>query len=533
MLSLLQQIELTNTGVLPALISDYLSNAPSLSSLTKYPFEFSAFKNVITDKAKDKTDRKTLVEVLQSQYANITTTEVVAENIESLLSENTFTVVAAHQPCLFMGPLYNIYKISCAVQITQQLKKEYPEFNFVPVFWLGTEDHDVEELNHAFVNDKKIEWPNPGTGASGRWNVSTMQHAIEELKSISANAEIVSILEEGLKKFETFGSFSQYFVNEIFKEQGLVVLDGDDVRLKKNFSSVIKEEVLTSKAVEVLKSTIEFLDTNYKAQAKPRDINFFYLGENYRERIIYNSTAEKFEVNNTSLPDRQAGVSFTKDEMVSEIETHPERFSPNVIYRPLYQEFTLPNLAFVGGAGELSYWLELKPLFDYFKVNYPMQVMRNSAVILNASVQKKLEKLNLKVEDFFGDVEQLINRYVQQNMNADSTLADEKKKLEELFEAVLLKAEATDVTLKQSAATEKQKAISSLENLEAKMLKAEKRKQETAVNQIRGIHSFLFPEGSLQERKENFIPFYDNVFIGELISGLNAFDKSVKVFLKN
>ena len=526
MLYLLQQIELTKTGVLPALISDYLSNAPSLSSLTKYPFEFSAFKNVIADKAKDKTDRKLLVEVLQSQYANITTTEVVAKNIESLLSENTFTVVAAHQPCLFMGPLYNIYKIACAINLSNQLHQQFPDKNFVPVFWLGTEDHDVEELNHAFVNGKKIEWPKPGTGASGRWNTYSMQLAIEELKSISANAEIVSILEEGLKKYETFGRFSQYFVNEIFKEQGLVVLDGDDARLKKNFSSVIKEEVLTSKAVEVLKSTIEFLDANYKAQAKPRDINFFYLGENYRERIIYNSTAEKFEVNNTS-------VSFSKEEMVSEIETHPERFSPNVIYRPLYQEFTLPNLAFVGGAGELSYWLELKPLLDYYKVNYPMQVMRNSAVILNASVQKKLEKLNLKAQDFFGDVEQLINRYVQQSMNADSTLADEKKKLEELFEAVLLKAEATDVTLKQSAATEKQKAISSLENLEAKMLKAEKRKQETAVNQIRGIHSFLFPEGSLQERKENFIPFYDSTFIGELISGLNAFDKSFKVFIKN
>lgn len=523
---MLQQIELTKTGILPALISDYLSNKEYLSHLSKYPFEFSSFKNVIADKAKDNTDRKLLVEVLHSQYSNIPSTASVSKNIESLLSDNTFTVVAAHQPCLFMGPLYNIYKISSAIQITNQLKKEYPNYNFVPVFWLGTEDHDVEELSHTFINGKKIEWNNPGTGASGRWKTASMQNAIDEMKSISANAEIISVLEEGLKKYETFGKFTQYLVNEIFKEHGLLVLDSDDARLKKKFSSVIKEEVLMSKAVEILKENVDFLETNYKAQAKPRDINFFYLGENYRERIIFNSASQQFEVNNTS-------VAFSRDEIISEIENRPERFSPNVIYRPLYQEMILPNLAFVGGAGELSYWLELKPLFDYYKVNYPMQVMRNSAAIINASVQKKLEKLNLKVEDFLGDVEQLINRYVQQNMNADSNLADEKKKLEELFDAILLKAEASDITLKQSATGEKQKAISALENLEVKILKAEKRKQETAVTQIRSIHAVLFPDGVLQERRENFIPYFTTDFISEIVSNSDSFNKSFLFYLKH
>jgi bacillithiol biosynthesis cysteine-adding enzyme BshC len=521
---LVKTIPLPETDLLPALIKDYLNSANSLSHLFKYSFEFFSFKNIIADKAKDNTDRKLLVEVLQSQYSNIPTTDFVSKNIESLLAENTFTIVAAHQPCLFMGPLYNIYKIACAVQITQQLKNEYPDYNFVPVFWLGTEDHDVEELNHAFINGKKIEWANPGKGASGRWKTSSMETAVDELKSVSGNTETISIIEEGLKKYETFGKFTQYFVNEIFKEHGLVVLDGDDARLKKKFGAVIKDEVLNSRAIDILKPTIEFLETNYKAQAKPREINFFYLGANYRERIVFNSASQKFEVNNTSL-------SFSHDAIVAEIENYPERFSPNVIYRPLYQEIILPNLAFVGGAGELSYWLELKPLFNYYKVNYPMLVMRNSAAIINASVQKKLEKLNLKAENFFGDLEQLINRYVQLNMNANSTLTAEKKKLEELFDSILQKAEASDVTLKQSATGEKQKAITSLENLEVKMLKAEKRKQETAVNQIRSIHAALFPDGILQERRENFIPFYHQEFIRTVVNELNAFDRTFKVFL--
>src|SRR5687767_5012053 len=119
-----------------------------------------------------------------------------------------------------------------------------------------------------------------------------------------------------------------------------------------------------------------------------------------------------------------------------------------------------------------------------------------------------MEKLNLKPEDFFGDVDALINRYVQQNLTADSVLIAEKEKLEELFVSIISKAERADTTLKQNAIGERQKALTALENLEAKMLKAEKRKNDTAVNQIRSIHAILFPENALQERRENFIPYY-------------------------
>ena len=526
MLSPLEQIDWNKTGILPGLINDYIEQKQSISFLSKYPFQLSSFKDIIADKAKDNTDRKLLAEVLKSQYQNIPTSKAVTENIESLLSENTFTVTAAHQPCLFLGPLYNVYKIACAINVANQLKQQYPEYNFVPVFWLGTEDHDVEELNHAFVNGKKIEWQNPGAGASGRWKTAGMKAAIEELKAASAQASLVLILEEGLKKFETFGRFTQYFVNEIFKEQGLVVLDQDDKRLKNRFKEVIQDELLNSRAAKVLKKNVEFLEENFKAQAKPRDINFFYLGDKYRERIVYGEVSGRLEINNTD-------TRFSREEILTELDKHPERFSPNVIYRPLYQEMILPNLAFVGGAGELSYWLELKPLFDFFKVNYPMQIMRNSALIVNPAIRKKLEKLDLSAADFFTEIEQLVNAYVQKHVGAGVDLSAEKKKVEELYETVLAKAEASDVTLKQSASAERQKAIAALENLEAKMLKAEKRKQETSVNQLRGVHAALFPNGALQERSENFIPYYSPEFISFLTLHLNPFSKQFVVFAQD
>lgn len=520
-----ETINWTDAGILPALVTDYIAQKELISFLTKYPFQLAAFSQVIDDKQADNTNRTVLVDVLRSQYSTIPTTEAVTTNINALLDTNTFTVTAAHQPCLFLGPLYNVYKIASAIALANQLKQQYPQCNFVPVFWLGSEDHDVEELNHINIDGKKITWHNAGTGASGRWSTATMQAAIDELKATVNQPEVISILEEGVKKYSTFGRLSQYFVNELFKQHGLVVLDQDDARLKKLFAAYIKDEVLNSRATKVLKPTIDFLDANYKAQAKPRDINFFYLGDGYRERIVLNEASGRYEVNNKN-------ILFSRDEIVVEIENHPERFSPNVIFRPLYQEVILPNLAFVGGANELNYWLELKSLFDYHTVNFPMQIMRSSVALVAPPVLKKLDKLGLTAMHFLGDVEQLINTYVKQSLSDDANLIIEKQKAEELFEAIIAKAEKTDATLKQSATTEKQKLLTALDNLEGKMLKAEKRKQETTVNQIRSIKEALFPAGIGQERYENFIPFYYPGFIDELVQYLNPLDKQFKVFVK-
>lgn len=522
MITLLKEIDLHKTGLLPPLVSGYLNNKETLKPLYRFPFSFDAFADVIKEKQKDETNRSLLVEVLKGQYTELSHSAPVDGNIESLLSNKTFTVVAAHQPCLFMGPLFNIYKIACAVNLAGQLKKAFPEYHFVPVFWMGSEDHDIEELNHTYISGKKFEWKDAGTGAVGRLSTENIAQVIEELKSFPVSADILSILESGLKKFKTFGGFTQNFVHEIFKEHGLVVLDQDDKRFKHSFSDIIKEEITGFTACSVLKPTLDLLERDYKVQAKPRDINFFYLGDSYRERILYNSLTQKYEV-------KDKGIFFTGDEIGAEIDSYPEKFSPNVIYRPVYQEYILPNLAFIGGAGELSYWLELEALFDHYQVNFPMLVLRTSMAIVNPALPKKLDKLNIGFEELFGDIEQLIVRYVKDNMEHDIQLSDEKGKLEAIFDAISLKAEAADVTLKQSVASEKQKALASIENMEGKMLKAEKRKQETAVTQIRNAHAALFPENEPQERRESFLSFCGPGFINEIVALANAFDKVYKI----
>ena len=216
---------------------------------------------------------------------------------------------------------------------------------------------------------------------------------------------------------------------------------------------------------------------------------------------------------------------------MSLVASDPGSFSPNVILRPVYQEMILPNLAFVGGAGELSYWLELKGVLEYHKVNYPMLVMRSSITMINSGIEKKMTKLGLSAIDFFGNVDQTINAFVKSKLSADIQFEEEKKTFASLFDSFANKAEMVDPTLRQSIMAEKQKQLNALEALEGKILKAEKRNQEESINQIRNLYQTFTPDHSWQERIENFIPFYakDNSFVIESIKLADPFARAMRI----
>lgn len=514
-----KEVSLTETGLLPSLIQDYLLNPDKLKHLFNYPFEPDNIQHAIEHRAAKKINRKILVDTLKKQYVKFSNHPEVEKNILLLADDKTFTITAAHQPCLFTGPVFNIFKIAGTVNVCRQLKTAFPAYNFVPVFWLGSEDHDVEELSHAFINGKRIDWEHSDRGASGKWNTKSLESAITELKNQLPGNQIISVFESGLLHHSDFGEYSQYLIHELFKDYGLVVLNQDEPELKANFKEVISDEILNRSATETLNSTIQYLEQHYKAQAVPREINFFYLQENSRERIVYDGETGLFRVNNTML-------AFTKEQIISEIELHPERFSPNVITRPLYQEFTLPNLAFVGGSGELSYWLQLKPLFDRFDICYPMLIHRNMGSFVNDSFYRKAEKLGLSLHEVFQPTDQLFNQYVRKSLNADLLTESEEAEISRLFDSIAEKAEKADPTLKNAALAEKQKALTGIQNVKSKVVKAEKKKQETALQQLNAIHAQLFPEETLQERRDNFLSFYREDFIAEMVKHCNPFRKA-------
>ncbi len=482
----------------------YATANPALRPFYKYDVNLDAFANVIEDKKKDKINRPVLVDMLREQYIKIPTSDAVRDNVEALLQENTFTVTTAHQPALFTGPLYYIYKIISTINLARVLNERYPASRFVPVFVGGGEDHDFEEVNHANIFNKKIVWQSGETGSVGMMKTVTLQPVLAELKQILGETgnsqQLYRLIETAYTAHETYGIATLHLVNELFKQDGLVVIDMNNAQLKRLFLPIIEEELLHQSSQQYVEATqLKLKEAGFGSQAYVRDINLFYLRDQIRNRIVLEG--DTYKVLDTNY-------NFSKDELLQELQAHPEHFSPNVVLRPLYQELILPNLAYIGGGGEIAYWLERKSQFEHFGINYPMLVRRNSVLWIDGGSANRMQKLNLSVQDLFEDTEALIKKYVAANAAGELSLAEEKAALEKLFEQVAAKAKEIDPTLEKAILAEGAKQVKSLEQMESKIVRAEKQRHETALNQIRSLRDKLFPGNGLQERTDNFAQFY-------------------------
>ena len=497
------------------LVIDYVNDNPSLKPFYSYRPDIEGIK-AAADKRNFKGNRQKLVEVLQNQYANIDTKPAVSNNIKLLLNENTFTVTTGHQLNLFTGPLYFIYKIVSTINLALELKIAYPEKNFVPVYWMATEDHDFEEINHISIDEKNISWIQQTNGATGRLSTQTVVAAVQAYKGylgISKNGKkLAKMVEDAYFKNSNLADATRYLVNQLFEKYGLVIIDADHKALKSEFAYIIKQDILAQHSSTLVhKASTQLANLGYKNQVNSRDINFFYLKENLRERIVKNG--EKYQVNHTD-------ISFTEDELVNEINTHPERFSPNVIMRPLYQEVILPNIAYIGGGAEVAYWMQLKENFDFYKIDFPVLLLRNSALLIDERSMSNIHSLGFGLEDIFLSVNKLQEKWIKENSHEKLSLADEAAIINAGFDRIKLNAFKIDKTLEHSAEAAKIKTNKLLAQLEKKLYKAEKRKHEVSITQIENLKKRLFPNGVLQERITNIAPMYVNYgddFISTLI----------------
>ncbi|HEX5171657.1 MAG TPA: bacillithiol biosynthesis cysteine-adding enzyme BshC [Cyclobacteriaceae bacterium] len=455
--------------------------------------------------------RKVLVETLTEQYKGLTISDSVSGNLELLKSENTFTIVTGHQLNICTGPLYFIYKIVTVINACKDLKKKYPDFNFIPVYWMASEDHDYEEIKSFRLFGKKYTWNTQQNGAVGRFSTEGLPELVSTLPQ-SGN-----IFKEAYKKNKKLSEAVRFYVNALFKDDGLIVIDGDSRPLKSLFTEIIKDDVFNHTAKKLVDDTNSKLEAlGYKVQVHCREINFFYLDENLRSRI---EKKDDYEV-------LDSDIYFEDASITKAIEGSPEKFSPNVILRPLYQEIVLPNLAYVGGPAEMVYWLQLKSVFDHYKILFPILLPRNFGLILENHVSKKLQKTGLDITDFFEGKNFLFNHWIVKNSNHNLSVHEEMELIRQVFEKLKQRAENIDVTLVPFVGAESKRFQNSLERVEQKMLRAEKRKQEDKLRQIEAVKDHLFPNGALQERVDNFLNFSssDPLFIRNLVDALDPFD---------
>jgi bacillithiol synthase len=499
-----QYIPYSQTGKFSKIALDYIAEASELKEFYKHPVNIEGIKSAISQRINFNNNRKLLVQQLQFQYKDLNDCSLVKANIDKLLDENVFTICTAHQPNIFTGHLYFIYKILHVIKLSDSLRTELPEYDFVPVFFMGSEDADLEELNNVVIDGEKYVWETKQTGAVGRMRVD--ENLIRLIDKISGRLsvekygnEIIQLLKTCFIKDTSIEEATFLFVHHLFKQYGLLILLPDSAVLKKEMLSVFEDDIFNHTSSEIVTKTSEKLAEKYKAQAYPREINLFYLKDNLRNRIVL--FEDHFVIHNTD-------IVFTKEEMKAELAAHPERFSPNVILRGLFQEIILPNIIFVGGGGELAYWLQLKDLFENYHVPYPVLILRNSFLIVDEKHQKRLGKLNISATELFTGKQTLFDKIIFKESKSVLNLENEKVAIKEVYEKIKLLSKEIDKTLEEHASALETKGLKALTGLEKKMLRAEKRKFIVQKNQLSKLYAALFPGDGLQERTDNFMLFY-------------------------
>lgn len=463
--------------------------------------ELDHFEDQIKRK-QGKTDRQALVKVLEQQYTQVSNPfQEVNHHISLLREENTFTVTTGHQLNIFTGPLYFIFKIVSTIKLCRQLKERFPSYNFVPIYWMATEDHDFAEINHTQLQDEIIKWDIPALSATGRMDTQSMARTVKKYQKqlgLTHNSDkLAKLVEEAYLQHNNLADATRYLVNGLFGKHGLVIVDADHSKLKELFAPYIKEDILHQHSYHHIVQSSEALEKEgFETQAHAREINFFYLTDEYRERIVETKDGN-FEI-------LHHNKFFSKDELIEEINKHPERFSPNVVMRPLYQEIILPNLCYIGGGAEIVYWLQLKSNFDHYQVGFPLLLPRNSALISNEHLDYKIFRLNLTFKSLFRNADELKKQYVRIHSKHRLNLNEEWLEFENIFERIKERAVKIDPTLRPSTEAIKTRLCKAMNNLEKKFVKADKLNFEDAISQIDKIKAKFFPNGQLQERTENF-----------------------------
>ena len=461
------------------------------------PFSEEAIQRQIERKSSEfsATARETLVHSLIEQYREVKTSELTQKNIDSLKDDNTFTITTGHQLSLYTGPLYFVVKILHVIKMCDELNAKYTDKKFIPVYWMATEDHDFEEIQSFNIFNRSITWESSQKGPVGQFNIDELDKVKEELRELFGNhpnSEIHAVIDS--LKGENYAKAFRKLVNQLFGDRGLVIVDGDDVYLKQSFSSVFENELKNQFSYpEVHNLTNNLLKAGGKAQVTPREINLFYSEKGLRSRIVRSGGAFSVE----------GKGEFSLEQLLNA----PEKLSPNVILRPLYQETILPNLAYIGGGGEISYWLQLKEVFKKTNIVYPLIQVRNSVVWLDKGILGKLEKVKGSPSNIFKPEDTWKKEYLTQHSGEELDMSGIEKAYNSLSDELRKTVLSVDKTKESFINAELARMKKQLESIQAKAVKFSKANHDQAMKSIEFIKSRVNPNGGLQERSENFFRF--------------------------
>lgn len=514
------KVPYSKTPYTSKIIKDFLSRDIKLTDFYNRDYDTANIEEQISQKRLNYSsqNRKVLCNALRKQYKDIPLTQKSSKHLEYLKKENAFTITTGHQLNLFTGPLYALYKVIDTLKTADLLSQKYTDYHFVPIFWMASEDHDFQEINHFRTQDSyneitTIKWDiedfknNQAVGGMSFLD-KAYGKIYRELSVVLKNtyresSEFLLDLFEKSYKGNDLSKATRILLNTLFGDYGLLCLDGNHASLKELFKPFMRNDLQHHHANDTVSKTSSHLkDIAYKAQAYPRDVNLFYINnDNTRSRISWDEAYQKYHLVGTDIY-KEASLLF------EELEQHPSRFSPNVILRPLYQEVVLPNLAYIGGGGELSYWLQLKDFFDSQSVVFPMLKHRCAALLVSDKWHDKSQDLSLSYEDLFQHRKDFLDQQLESRSKSLVDFTSEKSRLEGFFNQIYEIALQTDKSFITAVKASQEKQHQQLIVLEKKLLKAERKKHQITLQRLERIYDILFPDQKLQERYLNFISFY-------------------------
>lgn len=497
-------IEADKSGLYSPLALDYINYKASLSEfISNWPNQ-EGYRQQMAVRQQKEVNRALLIQVLKNQYQGLSQSEALSQNLSLLENKNCFTITTGQQIHVFLGPMYVYWKVLSCIALARNLKQTFPEMDFVPVFWMATEDHDFEEVNHVELFGRKFIWD--GTegvgGPVGRLRTDGLQEMNAELAALFANQPEWKRFEELFQKAYSgqfsFAQATRFALNELFGDEGLVIIDPDDAALKQEFIPIVKQELLHQVSGKAATAQSEKLKEHYPLQVHPREINLFYNQAGKRKRVI---------VQNEQVECVDGELIGTLNEIDSWLPSKIQEFSGNVVLRPVYQECILPNLAYVGGPGEVNYWMQFKSVFESFGIPFPIVECRKSVFVIGAKLKTQLDKSGLPLEDFFLGDEEFKNKVYSASGAIFESLSHEMEELILLKDKIIQKSMKVDPSSGKQLASELNNLIKTLKKQDLKMIELQENQWDGIVKKLEKLKSNIKTDHFTQERNQ-YVPAY-------------------------
>lgn len=503
-MEVLGNIDLSQSKLVPEIINDYFKKDPFLADKVNTWHEFSGWDQLIKERNFPTHHRGILVQNLMQSYqeagVSLDPNSEVYGNIHLLLQENTFTITTGHQLSLFGGTLFMAYKILSAIKIAQELNKTYPDKNFIPVFWMASEDHDFEEIKSTYLFGKNLVWEkdsmNQATGRIETLGLELVVGQIKELLGDTTTAQKwIEMIQNSYLKQSSLDKASLHFYHELYKELGLVIINPDRRAFKELLIPVIENDLIHGISYAAQEVSDAHLESRYKLQINARPCNFFYLDKTLGRKLIKKSEST-WEYEGIEKP-------WTKETILESIYDSPEKFSPNVNVRPVFQELILPNLAYIGGPAECAYWLQLKPVFDAHQQKFPKVVLRFMQAVLGKGLKDKVEKMGLRASDLLLPEKELIEKLIE--LSHPFAFHEKFEETLEMMQEIVDQSRLIDPSLGKEFLEAKLKLKDLFKSKSGTIKKGIEQSEQASIEKLQKLRSRIYPAGVFQERIETLM----------------------------